>query len=186
MEVRKMNNKDGSINKCALKALERRKGIVPEECRDKIALQDGTVALIDEDDFDRVNQYTWTVRSSDCLISSTINGKSVQLSRFIMEVTDSKLQVDHKNHDRRDNRKQNLRICTPAQNLYNTRPYNKLGIKGVYERAGKYRVYITINGKKTYLGKTDTKRNAASIYNSAASLFYGEFAYLNDLDSIEL
>jgi HNH endonuclease len=46
-------------------------------------------------------------------------GRTIYLHRLIMGVTDRKLYVDHRNHDGLDNRRENLRVTTNAQNQAN-------------------------------------------------------------------
>jgi hypothetical protein len=93
---------------------------------------------------------------------------------------------DHKNHNTLDNRKDNLRPCTTAQNNLN-RPGNKgskSGYKGVTLNNGKgghniWRVRIQIDGKSTFLGRFHTPEEAAHAYDEAAKIYHGEFAHLN-------
>lgn len=84
--------------------------------------------------------------------------------------------VDHKNLDKADDRWNNLRVGTRSQNLANRKAYNKLGIKGVRERNGRFIAQITINKKQIYLGSFDAAEKAHAAYIEAANLHYGEFA----------
>lgn len=87
--------------------------------------------------------------------------------------------IDHINGDKSDNRWQNLRPATRAQNHANktVRKDNKLGVKGVYrnERGG-YRASIQVKGKVIYLGSFATIEDAAKAYAERAAIEYGEFA----------
>lgn len=85
-------------------------------------------------------------------------------------------QIDHINHDRRDNRFENLRIVTNQENHFN-RPLqktNKSGVPGVWfdKRVGMYKTYINVNGKRINLGYFDDKEKAISV-RLAANLEYG-------------
>lgn len=65
-------------------------------------------------------------------------------------------QIDHINHDRADNRIENLRVVDNTGNHLN-RPIqsnNKTGFVGVskFKRTGKFVAYITSNGKRIHLG----------------------------------
>lgn len=88
--------------------------------------------------------------------------------------------VDHKNRDRLDNRIDNLRDATRAQNGWNsTRSrHNTSGHKGVgfVKPTGKWRAIITCNGKAHFLGGFLTKEEAVHAYHAAAELLHGEFA----------
>lgn len=90
--------------------------------------------------------------------------------------------VDHTNGDASDNRIENLRAATLAENARNTgiNPRNKLGYKGVvYEKrlgARPYVVYIKLNGKQTRQGNYATPEEAHEVYKRVAAESYGEFA----------
>ncbi len=47
-----------------------------------------------------------------------------------------------------------------------------------------WRVSVTVNKKKLWIGSYKTKREAALAYNKAAIDYYGEFAYLNGVTDI--
>ena len=64
--------------------------------------------------------------------------------------------IDHINHDRSDNRIRNLRVVDHSTNMKNKTKYsnNRYGCTGVSvdKRVGKYRAYISENGKQESLG----------------------------------
>lgn len=90
--------------------------------------------------------------------------------------------VDHINGDATDNRIENLRAATLAENARNTgiKPHNKTGYKGVvYEKrlgARPYVVYIKLNGKQTRQGNYATPEEAHEVYKRVAAEAFGEFA----------
>lgn len=45
--------------------------------------------------------------------------KKVMLHRYLLNIYDRRVQVDHKNGDPLDNRKSNLRLCNNSQNIRN-------------------------------------------------------------------
>lgn len=73
-------------------------------------------------------------------------------------------ETDHINGDKKDNRWENLRECTQSENQHNSKiPINNTsGVKGVSfdNRVGKWKAYITIKGKQTYLGSFLQKSEA--------------------------
>lgn len=86
--------------------------------------------------------------------------------------------LDHKNRDRSDNRIENLRECTHAENMRN-RPKansNKTGFKGVCEESGRFRACIAINNKKVRLGSFRSPEDASLAYQRAAKQLHKEFA----------
>jgi hypothetical protein len=148
-------------------------------------------ALVDQEDYERVSQHTWGVlknKKGHVYFQTMIrkpDGKqtTILLHRFLMNVTDPKVIVDHKNHDYLDCRKGELRVCTKAENTQNQRKHrnNTSGFKGVswHKNAGKYQVQIRVNGKVKHLGLRDCPIQAAKLYDAAAIGLHGEFAHLN-------
>ena len=94
-----------------------------------------------------------------------------------------RLQLDHRNGDPSDNRIENLREATVAQNMANRRTpiTNRSGYKGVswHAGAGRWQAHIRHEGKSIYLGLHDTPQAAHSAYAAAALRLKGEFARLN-------
>jgi hypothetical protein len=167
----------------------------------KIQLTQGQVALIDDEDFERVQKYKWYALwapSGKCfvpqrtiLIKPRPNRKNstIVLSRFIMNAPKG-LEVDHKNHDTLDNRKSNLRICTRYENAMNKRlrSDNKLRIKGVdLQKNGLYRAQIQKDKRKIILGSTfKTAQEAKKAYDKSAKKLFGKFHCLNERDNSKL
>ena len=96
--------------------------------------------------------------------------------------------VDHINHIRADNRRENLRNCTQAQNACNTRRIaSSTGYRGVvYEkRDGRWQAGIVCNRLRMTVGRYQTAEEAAKAYDSAARALHGEYAVLNFADVFE-
>ncbi len=91
------------------------------------------------------------------------------------------VEVDHINRNPLDNRKENLRLCTPSQNIGNQklRASNRSGFKGVRRHRGKWQAVISKLGAVYCLGTFEDKKHAASIYDQKAIELYGEFALTN-------
>ena len=168
----------------------------------KIELTQGKFAMVDAEDFDRVNEFKWQylkVGTGYARRKQHIgykDGKRIQkiisMHRFIIGVEDSKVHVDHINHDTLDNRKSNLRLCTNAENIRNQK-IKKSGsskYKGVYKYRDNtvkpFKAKIQFNYKTIHLGYFATERDAAIAYNKAALHYFGEFALLNDVSENSL
>lgn len=155
-----------------------------------IELTQGQVALVDDEDYEYLNQWNWHAQYSPSMNSyyavrdsSRKSGKraSIRMNRVIMDV-DSSFDVDHKNHNTLDNQKENLRICSKSQNMYNKNTYknNSSGYKGVSLHGKKWRAKITVNKNTINLGSYDTKEEAVIMYDNAAREYHGEFAKTNN------
>lgn len=132
---------------------------------------------IDLDDIDKVKNIKWGFNNHG-YVKNKIHGS---LHRFIMQPPDD-MVVDHINHDKTDNRKQNLRICTNQENTWNSRRSirNTSGFKGVSKVKGAYVASIIIDGKNYYLGRFNNKKDALEAYNAKARELQGEFACLDE------
>lgn len=118
--------------------------------------------IIDEEDAERLKRYTWYKDPSNgywCTFRH-INGikRKIYMHRFIMRNESSYLVTDHINHDVNDNRKSNLRICTPSLNLRNKkiRQNNKTGYCNIYRDGKRYILQTRIDGKNRTLGRYDS------------------------------
>lgn len=94
--------------------------------------------------------------------------------------------VDHINGNGLDNRRENLRISTQAQNLWNAKKHKDSSsiYKGVSKRRNdtNWSARIMKNGKAQHIGMFTTETEAASAYNRVAKELFGEFAILNTVD----
>jgi len=95
------------------------------------------------------------------------------------------MQLDHRDGNSKNNRIENLRLCTVTQNNQNKALYSngKSGFKGVhaYSQSGQERFFAQIQayGERKYLGSFDTAKEAAIAYDTAARMLFGEFARTN-------
>lgn len=88
-------------------------------------------------------------------------------------------QVDHINCDRSDNRWNNLRLASPAQNAWNSQNIKGRKLpKGVGwdKQAHKYRARIRFNYEQKFLGHFNTAKEASAAYATAAKQLFGEYA----------
>lgn len=87
--------------------------------------------------------------------------------------------IDHVNRVRTDNRMENLRLATRAQNAINSTAYknNAVGFKGVsFDKSkGKYRAQCVVNGKNKHIGYFDNAEIAYEAYKSKSKEINGEF-----------
>lgn len=144
--------------------------------------------LLDSDDFERISKFKWYInkqRGNKFRVVAFKKNKQIKLHRYILNITDSSVQVDHINGNPLDNRKCNLRSCSNQQNSMNRKIKNPLGYKGVFKEKKNlqkpYRAGITFNRKNISLGYFKTLEEAALAYNEAAKNYFKEFARLNKI-----
>lgn len=154
----------------------------------KLMLSNKSVALVDNEDFEKVSMYSWYLHKGGYAArNGTRPGEphTIFLHHFVTS-TGYKYVVDHINGNRLDNRKENLRIVTQQQNCFN-RPPNKnkssSKYKGVYwsKQKNLWLALIKINGKSRHLGYFNTEINAAIAYNENAKVLFGKYAWLNNV-----
>jgi hypothetical protein len=153
----------------------------------EIKLTQGKIALVDDEDYEYLNQFKWrTVKGANTYYAQRmgrINGKriSIQMHNIILKPVDG-LECDHINHLGFDNRKENLRNCTRSQNCMNAISHGEIEYKGVnraHSKKEEYQARIMYHGRSYFLGHYKTKEDAAKAYDFAAKKYFGEFANLN-------
>ena len=155
-----------------------------DESVNTIELAGGQVALVDAEDYEQLSQYKWcTQKYSDTFYAKRCeNNKLVFMHRQILKAPEH-LCCDHKNHNKLDNRKCNLRLCTAAQNSYNRRPLPNCTskYKGVTwdRKARKWQAEIKHRNRSIHIGYFEYEQDAAIAYDDWAIELFGEFAYLN-------
>ena len=159
----------------------------------KIPLSRGIFALIDESDLPLIEKHKWHVNKSPYNIHAATNIKQenkqwklFKMHRFILNAP-KEMQVDHINHDGLDNRRENLRLCTPSQNSANRRA-RKNGtskFRGVswHKVDRKWMVALAKEGRIEYVGRFENEIEAAKAYNTKAIELHGAFAHLNIIET---
>lgn len=145
-----------------------------------IELVSGEVAIVDDEDYEELNKHSWCYCRGYAKrsIYTTDKKTTICMHRVILNTPDS-METDHINCNKLDNRKENLRVCTHAENQCNKRKAknNTSGHKGVSIRDGKFIPHIKHNNKQLYLGTYNTLEQAAEIYNNKAKELFGKFVY---------
>ena len=114
-------------------------------------------ALIDQSDYDALSKYRWHYH--DGYATANINGTSVYMHRMVAN-TPQGMHTDHINHDKLDNRKENLRVVTRFENMQNRKLGNgcvkRLPVNGYVYWIGEVR----INGQRIYTVTCKTEEQA--------------------------
>jgi hypothetical protein len=140
--------------------------------------------LIDRRDYEKVLPLSrWRIHRQRRSSYVKMRGQDpLGMHRFILGTPAPGFVIDHRNGNGLDNRRANLRCCTPINNSWNARKItpNASGFKGV-TKAKRYgwRARITYKGKEYTLGHYRSRISAARAYDSAAVFLFGEFARAN-------
>lgn len=160
----------------------------------KIPLTKGKFTIVDNEMYEELSKYKWyctyygyAARKSTKQEEENGHPYIVLMHRQILKIA-KRYDVDHINGDRLDNRKENLRQCTRAENVRNRKKQKDSSSKyqGVYweKKRKKWRAGICYNYKVMRLGDFDNEIEAARAYNDKAKMLHGEFAKLNIIEQI--
>lgn len=143
------------------------------------------IIKIDYADRDMFKEFKWHISAAGYVIRAQLSKINklrppLFLHREILKAPKGKV-VDHINHNKLDNRRSNLRICSQAENTQNTKVYknNKSGYTGVFYnkhiRGKKWQAMITLNNKQ-YIKYCATREEAIKERKKLAKKYFKEFA----------
>lgn len=151
----------------------------------EIPLSKGYVAIVDDEDYERVSKYKWcAVKTKNFVyaVRSYERHKLIYMHRFILNISDNK-DTDHRDGDGLNNRRLNIRASTRSQNNCNRRKprSNTSGYKGVSwnKKADKWKVTIGLHKQSIHLGMFANLKDASQAYIKVAKKYHGEFARIS-------
>lgn len=154
----------------------------------KLQLSRGYNALVDDDVYEKFQFVNWHVQITKFGKPYATSNKLGLLHRAIFIYIDGidieGVEIDHKNRNGLDNRRENLRFATKAENARNNsrRPNSTSSVyTGVSWRkhAKRWSAKIAYAGKSIHLGYYDTEEEAGMAYDRAALYYYGDTEFLN-------
>jgi hypothetical protein len=126
-------------------------------------------ALVDEQDLPLVAPFKWSLIQGYATRGEGARGdqRMVRMHRQILGLQPGdRVEVDHVNRDKLDNRRANLRIADRFVNCQNVPPQRdgKLGLRGVRRASSgkRFQAYATVLGVFHHLGIFDTPDEAAA------------------------
>lgn len=155
-----------------------------------IPLTKGLVTIVDPDMVPVLEQWNWFAKvngqdhdhyAGRHTLRSIGPQKYVPMARVIlgMDIYDKSVFPDHKNGNKLDNRRTNLRVATHTENMRNRRVQdsNPFGLKGVCfdKRKNWYYARMRVNGRQIHLGCRRTAQEAHELYCAKAKELYGDF-----------
>lgn len=143
-----------------------------------IKLTRGHKTIVDAWNYESLSKFKWREHNGYAKKSIHKSRYHVAMHRVLLWAPPG-YEIDHINGNGLDNRLENLRIVTHAQNIRNMKPRSKY--KGVHwnTKNKKWISQIGINGGRTYLGSFNTQKEAAKAYDQKAKEVFGEYARLN-------
>jgi HNH endonuclease len=147
----------------------------------RIPVGKGLFATVDAADYDQLSKYRWrAIRHGRNVYAATRrNGRTVYMHRMLMRPRKGYV-VDHIDGNALNNRRCNLRVCTPAQNLANKAPRGGTSqFVGVYRYRDKWVAHVVCRGKHYYVGAFADEVAAAKARDRKAYELHGQYAYLN-------
>lgn len=144
----------------------------------------GKFALVDDEDYEELNKFRWYYNQHGYVTRVSLvregrrDKKHIQIHRVIMK-TPRGMDTDHRDGDKLNNQKINLRICNRMQNSRNSKIQlnNKSGFTGVHNHCGKWQANITINKKRIVLGSYRNIEDAIIKRREAVLKYFGEYAH---------
>ena len=163
----------------------------------RIPLTQNKYAIVDNEDYESVSRFRWYAVNCSGLFyaktgthyATTHMGSRrkrwqghMYLHRFLLHPPKG-FVVDHINSNALDCRRSNMRVCTQAQNIYNTRKLHPglsqyKGIKW-HNRDHVWEAYVHAEGRRFYLGRSPHEEIAAQMYDKGACEIHGEYACVN-------
>jgi hypothetical protein len=152
-------------------------------------------AIVDSDLYEELNAHRWSVDLSKNKFTRVTRsrkkvdppGKSkISMHHAVIGGLPKGMVVDHINHNVLDNRRANLRVCTPAENSRNRQPLKNKQVKYkgvIFDKTSKKNPFRAVI-KKISLGQYNVAEKAALAYNNAATEHYGEYACLNHIPTM--
>ena len=152
-------------------------------------------AIVDDKDFRRISQCTWWINSgyptSGYYEGTRKTGRKWICVRMhtLLFLPNPGFCVDHRNGNKLDNRRANLRFASNQENCQNMRQAARKSsrssstYKGVsWDKERRlWKAHITVSYRYIHLGRFTDERDAARAYNAAATKYFGEFACPNKL-----
>jgi hypothetical protein len=148
-----------------------------------IALASGEECLVDDEDFELLSWYSWSRHSAGYAVAYDRAARDkVLMHRLIADAAPGQV-VDHRNHNKLDNRKHNLSVATQSENMLNRAKLKNARATGRFRGVHPHRPgawIVMYRGK--YLGVfmgEDAEERGARAYDAAAIAHRGMLAQTN-------
>lgn len=136
---------------------------------------------IDLEDVGKCKKFKWNVAKG--YVKTNIDGHILYLHRYLLNINDKNIKVDHVDRDILNNQKSNLRLCSQSENSKNIkliRINNTSGHKGITwdKQTQKWVAQIVVNYKNIKLGRFNDVNEAIKVRNEAELYYFDKFSPL--------
>lgn len=134
---------------------------------------------IDEEDFEVVSYYSWHIHHEYVctMAGKQPNQYGMRIQNLLLGKPPKGFEWDHKNQNKLDNRRSNLRLATRVVQTRNTplQCNNTSGVRGVHKIHNKWMVRIGngVRGNRITIGRYDTLEEAQQARQQAEILIWG-------------
>ena len=140
----------------------------------------GEQFLFDKESYELIKDYCWYINNNGYVAARDRSvGKYIFLHRLVMHPMENE-DVDHINHDTRNNCKNNLRACSHMDNMKNKsiKKDNVSGVTGVFwqKLRSKWEATIIVSGRKKHLGYFTNFNDAAKSRIKAELELFGKYS----------
>lgn len=146
--------------------------------------QEGKEFYFDKEDYDKIKSHYWSINNLG-YVQSVIEGKQTLFHRFVLNPPKDKV-IDHINHNRNDNRRENLRIVTDKENCENRKITNRntSGVVGVFwsKAHNKWIAHIGSKRKKIVLGYFKKFEDAVNARKQAEKELFEEIPNVSEIN----
>ena len=140
----------------------------------------GGLFCFDKEDYEKIRNYRWYTTTAGYIRAHIDECHSIFMHSLIYG-NKEKIDIDHVNTIKCDNRKKNLREATRGENVINRKPIrtNISGVTGVHwnSNAKKWQASIMKDGVSHYLGIYDDYYDAVKARKMAEIYYFGEYSY---------
>ena len=155
----------------------------------RVPLSKGLVALVDDADAERVTRFKWHAVRRGRVVHAMRTAKrdggraTVYLHRWLLDAP-AGLEVDHRNGNGLDNRRENLRLCTHAQNAVNHRRDSARKISQFHgvcwnERRNRWRVVICAGARVNGVARQIEDTRSKSKHSSSSNISFSSWCVLS-------
>lgn len=153
----------------------------------EVFVRPNSIALVDDDQYERVNKIKWYLSKGGYALSGSHKNLGIKpftkMHRFILG-TEPGVLIDHRDGNKMNNQKYNLREASPEQNVHNQKKrsgtINNYKGANFIKKLGLWQARCRMNHQDYFLGYFKSEIAAAYAYNKKAASI-SSFILLNDL-----